>query len=75
MREKGFGRVPDNAQFPAKITTFSELVEYVTIIMWNSSVYHAAVNFGQFVYLGYVPNSPCAMVKPPPTQVNSPNPI
>ena len=36
--------------------------------MWNGSVWHTAVNFGQFNYLAFVPNAPCAMTAPPPTQ-------
>lgn len=34
--------------------------------MWNSSVWHTAVNFGQFNYLAFCPNAPCAMTRVPP---------
>lgn len=40
----------------------AELVEAATTIMWVASVHHAAVNFGQYAYAGYVPNKP-SMVK------------
>lgn len=60
--------MPDCGGFPASIDSVEKLVEYTTALVWNGSVWHTAVNFGQFNYLGYVPNAPCAMTKPPPAQ-------
>ncbi|MCO5595620.1 hypothetical protein L7F22_049665 [Adiantum nelumboides] len=36
-----------------------ELVEVVTTFIWLMSAYHAAVNFGQYAYGAFMPNSPC----------------
>ncbi|KAI5075385.1 hypothetical protein GOP47_0009461 [Adiantum capillus-veneris] len=36
-----------------------ELVEVVTTLIWLMSAYHAAVNFGQYAYGAFMPNSPC----------------
>ncbi|KAA3468691.1 putative linoleate 9S-lipoxygenase 5 isoform X2 [Gossypium australe] len=38
--------------------TRKELIESCTIIIWLASVFHAAVNFGQYAYGGYSPNCP-----------------
>jgi len=51
IRTKGFERLPDNGNFPASLKTIPELVEYATLLIWNSSIWHTAVNFGQFHYL------------------------
>lgn len=36
-----------------------DLVEVVTTLIWLTSAQHAAVNFGQYAYGGYMPVSPC----------------
>ena len=38
--------------------TFEELVDTCTILIWTASALHAALNFGQFSYAGYLPNRP-----------------
>lgn len=38
--------------------TFSDLTQSCTIIIWVASALHAAVNFGQYPYAGYLPNRP-----------------
>ena len=60
--------MPDQGGFPASIDTIDQLAEYATALIWNGSVYHTAVNFGQFNLLAFIPNAPCAMTKPPPKQ-------
>ncbi|KAI5071290.1 hypothetical protein GOP47_0013541 [Adiantum capillus-veneris] len=40
------------------MTSVEELVEAITIIIWIASAHHAAVNFGQYAYAGYMPNKP-----------------
>ena len=64
----GFKRIPENAGFPPKLSTVAELTEYCCTLIFGSSIWHTAVNFGQFYYLAFVPNSPCAMTRPPPKQ-------
>ncbi|KAI4355472.1 hypothetical protein L6164_004244 [Bauhinia variegata] len=41
-----------------KMQTRDELVEACSIIIWVSSALHAAVNFGQYPYGGYILNRP-----------------
>ncbi|XP_068111325.1 polyunsaturated fatty acid 5-lipoxygenase-like [Hyperolius riggenbachi] len=54
--------------FPKTLKTKEELVEYLTLIMFTASAQHAAVNFGQYDWYSWVPNTPCTMRCPPPTQ-------
>ncbi|KAK7381868.1 hypothetical protein VNO80_00417 [Phaseolus coccineus] len=35
-----------------------DLVSILSILIWNASAQHAALNFGQYPYGGYVPNRP-----------------
>eukprot|EP01018_Ginkgo_biloba_P032518 Gb_27755 [translate_table: standard] len=41
-----------------KMETVEELEKSLTTIIWIASALHAAVNFGQYPYAGYVPNRP-----------------
>ena len=54
--------------FPASISTKAELVEICTLIIFTGSAQHAAVNFGQYTYYGFIPNSPFTLHDPPPTE-------
>ena len=54
--------------FPSHISSKAELVEVCTLIMFTGSAQHAAVNFGQYTYYSFVPNSPFTLHKPPPTE-------
>jgi len=38
--------------------TCTELIEACTILIWIASAHHAAVNFGQYPYGGYILNRP-----------------
>ncbi|XP_074531835.1 polyunsaturated fatty acid 5-lipoxygenase-like isoform X2 [Halichoeres trimaculatus] len=58
----------DHCEFPASLKTREDLTEYLTVIIFTASAQHAAVNFGQFDMFAWVPNSPCTMRRPPPTQ-------
>ena len=60
-----FGDNPAGRGFPESINTKDELIEYCTLIIFNGSAQHAAVNFGQFDIYGYAPNSPSAVRQPP----------
>ncbi|XAR52603.1 Linoleate 9S-lipoxygenase [Bertholletia excelsa] len=57
LREKGHGDKKDEPWWP-KMQTREDLVQTCTIIIWVASALHAAVNFGQFPYGGYLPNRP-----------------
>ncbi|KAA0709032.1 Arachidonate 5-lipoxygenase [Triplophysa tibetana] len=61
----------DGKKFPQSLNTREELIEYLTAIIFNASAQHAAVNFGQFEYYGWIPNSPSTMRKPPPQEKDS----
>ena len=56
-REVGHGDKKNEPWWP-KLQTRKELVDSCTIIIWISSALHAAVNFGQYPYAGYLPNRP-----------------
>ncbi|XP_051946160.1 polyunsaturated fatty acid 5-lipoxygenase-like [Xyrauchen texanus] len=58
----------DYCEFPKTLHTKEQLVEYLTIIIFTASAQHASVNFGQFDWCSWIPNSPPTMRKPPPTK-------
>jgi linoleate 9S-lipoxygenase len=57
VREVGHGDQKDAPWWP-KMQTREELIESCTIIIWVGSALHAAVNFGQYPYGGYLLNRP-----------------
>ncbi|KAL0414547.1 UNVERIFIED_CONTAM: putative linoleate 9S-lipoxygenase 5 [Sesamum radiatum] len=57
LREVGHGDLKDEPWWP-KLQTQAELIHACTIIIWIASALHAAVNFGQYPYAGYLPNRP-----------------
>ncbi|KAI3445331.1 hypothetical protein Pfo_001996 [Paulownia fortunei] len=57
LREKGHGDKKKEPWWP-KMQTRKELIDSCTIIIWVASALHAAVNFGQYPYAGYMPNRP-----------------
>ncbi|XP_042517026.1 probable linoleate 9S-lipoxygenase 5 [Macadamia integrifolia] len=57
LRDVGHGDKKDEPWWP-KMQTVAELTQTCTIIIWIASALHAAVNFGQYPYAGYLPNRP-----------------
>nr|XP_009418148.1 PREDICTED: probable linoleate 9S-lipoxygenase 5 [Musa acuminata subsp. malaccensis] len=57
VREVGHGDKKDEAWWP-QMQTVSELTQACTTIIWVASALHAALNFGQYPYAGYLPNRP-----------------
>ncbi|KAF5813640.1 putative linoleate 13S-lipoxygenase [Helianthus annuus] len=57
VRTKGHGDLKNESWWP-KMQTREELIQSCTIIIWVASALHAAVNFGQYPYGGYLPNRP-----------------
>ncbi|XP_042967230.1 linoleate 9S-lipoxygenase 5-like isoform X2 [Carya illinoinensis] len=57
IRNKGHGDKKDEPWWP-EMHTRAELVQVCTIIIWVASALHAAVNFGQYPYAGFLPNRP-----------------
>ncbi|CAL8298690.1 unnamed protein product [Merluccius merluccius] len=58
----------DYCEFPKSLKTLEELTEYLTVVIFTASSQHAAVNFGQYDWCSWVPNSPSTMRQPPPKQ-------
>ncbi|KAL3610488.1 hypothetical protein D5086_001508 [Populus alba] len=50
-----------DADWWPKLETTDDLVSVLTTIIWLASAQHAALNFGQYPYGGYVPNRPPLM--------------
>lgn len=57
LRNEGHGDRKDEPWWP-EMQTRAELIQSCTIIIWVASALHAAVNFGQWPYAGYLPNRP-----------------
>ncbi|XP_059652436.1 probable linoleate 9S-lipoxygenase 5 isoform X2 [Cornus florida] len=55
--EEGHGDKKNETWWP-KMQTCKELIDTCTIVIWVASALHAAVNFGQYPYAGYLPNRP-----------------
>ncbi|KAL2337925.1 hypothetical protein Fmac_012371 [Flemingia macrophylla] len=55
--EKGHGDLKEKPWWP-KMQTLEELIQSCSIIIWTASALHAAVNFGQYPYGGYILNRP-----------------
>ncbi|KAK3579731.1 hypothetical protein CHS0354_008871 [Potamilus streckersoni] len=53
---------------PGCVESVLHLIEIMTMIIYNESCFHAAVNFGQVDYYQFGPNYPGAMRAPPPTK-------
>lgn len=57
LRTEGHGDKKDEPWWP-KMHTREDLIQTCTITIWVASALHAAVNFGQYAYAGYLPNRP-----------------
>ncbi|KAK9931981.1 hypothetical protein M0R45_019234 [Rubus argutus] len=55
--EQGHGDKKHEPWWP-KMQTLVDLIETCTIVIWTASALHAAVNFGQYPFAGYLPNRP-----------------
>lgn len=51
----------------SKLTTREELSTLLSVAIFTSTAQHAATNNGQFDWCAWVPNTPCTMRHPPPT--------
>ncbi|XP_072227617.1 hydroperoxide isomerase ALOXE3-like [Leuresthes tenuis] len=62
-----FGHLGDEKKgFPGSFTSVSQLTYFVTMVIFNASAQHAAVNDAQLDYFGWMPNAPVGLQRPPP---------
>lgn len=56
---------PDKRNEPwwPNLNTKEDLIHILTIMVWTASGQHAAINFGQYPFGGYMPNRPTLMKK------------
>eukprot|EP00250_Pteridium_aquilinum_P005211 c15342_g1_i1 orf=435-2912(+) len=47
------------AEWWRELKKVEDVVEVMATLIWVASALHAAVNFGQYAYGGYMPNNPC----------------
>ncbi|KAM4591360.1 polyunsaturated fatty acid lipoxygenase ALOX15B-like [Odontesthes bonariensis] len=64
--EHGFLSI-ESTGIPQRFTTVTELIQFVTMVIFTGSAQHAAVNSGQYDYGGWMPNTPSSLQLPPPT--------
>ncbi|XP_076398855.1 polyunsaturated fatty acid lipoxygenase ALOX12 isoform X3 [Peromyscus maniculatus bairdii] len=53
--------------FPVSFQTRAQLGHFLTMCIFTCTAQHAAINQGQLDWFGWVPNAPCTMRMPPPT--------
>uniref|UniRef100_A0A8C4EL15 Arachidonate 12-lipoxygenase n=1 Tax=Dicentrarchus labrax TaxID=13489 RepID=A0A8C4EL15_DICLA len=66
ITQEGYTELP-NFGLPSKLNTREELSTLVSVAIFTSTAQHAATNNGQFDWCAWVPNTPCTMRHPPPT--------
>ncbi|MGA7935402.1 MAG: lipoxygenase family protein [Kovacikia sp.] len=63
-----YPRIPEFPSMQAgELLSLQQLIEIATQIIFTCGPQHAAVNFSQFDYVGYVPNAPFALYSRPDT--------
>ncbi|XP_056317349.1 arachidonate 12-lipoxygenase, 12S-type [Danio aesculapii] len=63
---EGFVDVPEFG-LASDMKTKEELITLLSVVIFTSTAQHAATNNGQFDWCAWVPNTPCTMRHPPPT--------
>ncbi|ONM08110.1 linoleate 9S-lipoxygenase4 isoform X1 [Zea mays] len=65
VREEAHGDLKDRDWWP-RMDAVQRLARACTTVIWVASALHAAVNFGQYPYAGYLPNRPTVSRRPMP---------
>ncbi|XP_058481537.1 arachidonate 12-lipoxygenase, 12S-type [Solea solea] len=66
LSQEGFTELPSFG-LPSHLSSREVLSTMLAVAIFTSSVQHAATNNGQFDWCAWVPNTPCTMRHPPPT--------
>ncbi|KAM4713967.1 arachidonate 12-lipoxygenase, 12S-type [Anableps anableps] len=66
ISEEGFTEIP-NFGLSNKLCSKEELSTLLAVAIFTSTAQHAATNNGQFDWCAWVPNTPCTMRLPPPS--------
>ncbi|XP_034532020.1 arachidonate 12-lipoxygenase, 12S-type [Notolabrus celidotus] len=66
ITQEGFTDLP-HFGLSSKLSSREELCTLLSVIIHTSTAQHAATNNGQFDWCAWVPNTPCTMRHPPPT--------
>ncbi|KAI1898874.1 hypothetical protein AGOR_G00076900 [Albula goreensis] len=64
--QEGFVDVPKFG-LKSELNNRKELITLLSVVIFTSTAQHAATNNGQFDWCAWVPNTPCTMRCPPPT--------
>lgn len=67
VRTKGNADKKDEPWWPV-LKTPENLIHILTTIIWVTAGHHAAVNFGQYMFVGYFPNWPTIAQTNMPTE-------
>ncbi|KAI5609950.1 arachidonate 15-lipoxygenase, partial [Silurus asotus] len=68
--QEGFENIP-HFGLPNELKNKQELITLLSVVIFTSTAQHAATNNGQFDFCSWVPNTPCTMRQPPPTDKDS----
>ncbi|XP_036403890.1 arachidonate 12-lipoxygenase, 12S-type [Megalops cyprinoides] len=66
VTHEGFVDVPKFG-LSSELRTKKELITLLSVVIFTCTAQHAATNNGQFDWCAWVPNTPCTMRLPPPT--------
>ncbi|KAL4631399.1 arachidonate 15-lipoxygenase [Arapaima gigas] len=66
VTEEGFVDIPKFG-LSSELKTREELNTLLSVLIFTSTAQHAATNNGQFDWCAWIPNTPCTMRRPPPT--------
>ncbi|XP_034020087.1 arachidonate 12-lipoxygenase, 12S-type [Thalassophryne amazonica] len=66
VTQEGFTELP-HFGLPCQLGNREELSTLLAVVIFTSTAQHSATNNGQFDWCAWVPNTPCTMRHPPPT--------